>query len=146
MSSCRKNIIVLDEKCKNYFPYNSSTNKPWKYGWQQRDCIYNNYCRYVKCAKSHIVVGPLKVWVALTMEAARTSETSVDIQLTTRQYIPEDSELHTRRRENLKSHTSVLLRICAFISVVYIVWNVSLGHNGTRKSQSFIWHLFQHFL
>jgi hypothetical protein len=38
------------------------------------------------------------------MEAARTSEMSVDIQLRTRQYIPEDSELHTRRRENLKSH------------------------------------------
>jgi hypothetical protein len=38
------------------------------------------------------------------MEAARTSETSVDIQLRTRQYIPDDSELHTRRRENLKSH------------------------------------------
>jgi hypothetical protein len=38
------------------------------------------------------------------MEAARTSETSVDIQLRTRQYIPEDSGLHTRRRENLKSH------------------------------------------
>jgi hypothetical protein len=37
-------------------------------------------------------------------EAARASETSVDIYLTTRQYIPEDSELHTRRRENLKSH------------------------------------------
>jgi hypothetical protein len=29
------------------------------------------------------------------MEAARTSETSVDIQLRTRQYNPEDSELHT---------------------------------------------------
>jgi hypothetical protein len=42
---------------------------------------------------------------ALIMEAARTSETSVDIQLRTRQYIPEDSELHTCRRENLKSHT-----------------------------------------
>jgi hypothetical protein len=28
------------------------------------------------------------------MEAARTFETSVDIQLRTRQYIPEDSELH----------------------------------------------------
>jgi hypothetical protein len=27
------------------------------------------------------------------MEAERTSETSVDIQLKTRQYIPEDSEL-----------------------------------------------------
>jgi hypothetical protein len=37
------------------------------------------------------------------MEVARTSETSVDIQLRTRQYIPEYSELHTRRRENLKS-------------------------------------------
>jgi hypothetical protein len=30
---------------------------------------------------------------------------SVDIQLRTLQYIPENSELHTRRRENLKSHT-----------------------------------------
>jgi hypothetical protein len=29
---------------------------------------------------------------------------SVDIQLRTRQYIQEDSELHTCRRENLKSH------------------------------------------
>jgi hypothetical protein len=29
------------------------------------------------------------------MEAARTSETSVDIQLRTQQYIPEDSELQT---------------------------------------------------
>jgi hypothetical protein len=36
------------------------------------------------------------------MEAARISETSVDIDLTTRQYISEDSELHTRRRENPK--------------------------------------------
>jgi hypothetical protein len=31
----------------------------------------------------------------LMKEAARTSETSVDIQLRTRQYIPEDSELRT---------------------------------------------------
>jgi hypothetical protein len=38
------------------------------------------------------------------MEAVRTSETSVDNYFT-RQYIPEDnSELHTRRRENFKSH------------------------------------------
>jgi hypothetical protein len=35
--------------------------------------------------------------------AARTCKTSVDIELRTRQYIPEDSELHTRRRGNLKS-------------------------------------------
>jgi hypothetical protein len=39
------------------------------------------------------------------MEAARTSETSVDNYFT-RQYIPEDnSELQARRRENLKAHT-----------------------------------------
>jgi hypothetical protein len=43
--------------------------------------------------------------ITLMMEAARTSETSVDIDLRTRQHIPEDSELHTRRLENLKSHT-----------------------------------------
>jgi hypothetical protein len=41
---------------------------------------------------------------SLMMEAVRTSETSVDNYFT-RQYIPEDnSEHHTRRRENLKSH------------------------------------------
>jgi hypothetical protein len=43
--------------------------------------------------------------ITLMMEAACTSETTVDIQLRTRQYIPEDnSELHIRHRENLKSH------------------------------------------
>jgi hypothetical protein len=39
-----------------------------------------------------------------TSEAVHTSETSVNIQLRTQQYIPEDSELHARHRENLKSH------------------------------------------
>jgi hypothetical protein len=52
--------------------------------------------------KSHLF--KLTVFLSsLMMEAARTSETSVDNHFT-RQYIPEDSsELHTRRRENLKS-------------------------------------------
>jgi hypothetical protein len=44
----------------------------------------------------------------LMMEAARTSETSIDIQLRTRQYIPEDSELHTMTwstiAENLRNN------------------------------------------
>jgi hypothetical protein len=41
---------------------------------------------------------------ALMMGAAHTSETSVDYYFT-QQYLPEDnSEHHTRRRENLKSH------------------------------------------
>jgi hypothetical protein len=46
------------------------------------------------------------------MEAARTSETSVDNYFT-RQYIQEDkSELYTRRRENLKSHIKVIQFCC----------------------------------
>jgi hypothetical protein len=41
------------------------------------------------------------------MEAPRTSETSVDSYFT-RQYIPEDnSELHTLRRKDLKSHIKI---------------------------------------
>jgi hypothetical protein len=38
------------------------------------------------------------------MEAASTSETSVNFYQTTRPNNPEDSHLHTRRRKNLKSH------------------------------------------
>jgi hypothetical protein len=38
------------------------------------------------------------------MEAIRTSETSVYSNETTLRYIPEDSKLHTSRRENLKPH------------------------------------------
>jgi hypothetical protein len=58
-------------------------------------------------------VRAASIIIALMMEAARTSETSVDIKLRTRQYILEDSELHTRRRENLKSykHKYTLLHI-----------------------------------
>jgi hypothetical protein len=42
--------------------------------------------------------------IALMMEAVRTSETSDNIYLTTWHYIPEDSKLHTRHHENLKSY------------------------------------------
>jgi hypothetical protein len=41
--------------------------------------------------------------IALMMEAARTSETSVNFYQTARRYNPEDSHLRTHRRENLKS-------------------------------------------
>jgi hypothetical protein len=37
------------------------------------------------------------------IRAARTSETSVNFDQTSRRNIPEDSHLHNRRRENLKS-------------------------------------------
>jgi hypothetical protein len=35
--------------------------------------------------------------IRVMVEAARTTETSVDIQLRTRQYIPEDSELQSHQ-------------------------------------------------
>jgi hypothetical protein len=42
------------------------------------------------------------------MDAVRISETSANFNVTTRRYIPEDSKLHTRRRENLTSHIAVI--------------------------------------
>jgi hypothetical protein len=38
------------------------------------------------------------------MLAVSTSETSVNLYKNTRRTIPENSHLHTRRRESLKSH------------------------------------------
>jgi hypothetical protein len=54
----------------------------------------------IECLSNVSEVRAASIIIALMMETARSSETSVDIQLRTRQYIPEDSELHTRRREN----------------------------------------------
>jgi hypothetical protein len=52
------------------------------------------------------VVAASIIWamIALMMEAASTSETSVNFYQTTRRYNPKDSHLRSRRRENLKSH------------------------------------------
>jgi hypothetical protein len=41
---------------------------------------------------------------ALMMEAVQTSETLVNSYQSTRRYNPEDSHLHSHRRENLKSY------------------------------------------
>jgi hypothetical protein len=50
---------------------------------------------------------------SLMMEAVNTSEASVSIYQTTRRNFPEDSHFHTRRSENLKSHS------CSFIVLSY---------------------------
>jgi hypothetical protein len=42
--------------------------------------------------------------IALMMETASTSETSVNFYQTTRSSIPEESHLYSRRREKPKSH------------------------------------------
>jgi hypothetical protein len=48
---------------------------------------------------------------AIMMAVASTSETSVNFYQTSRRNIPEDSHLHTRCRENLKSHDGGGVRI-----------------------------------
>jgi hypothetical protein len=50
----------------------------------------------------HVEVG--RSFIALMMNAVRIFETSAHFNVTTRRYIPEDSKLHTRHHENLKSH------------------------------------------
>jgi hypothetical protein len=47
---------------------------------------------------------------ALTMEAVKTSETLVNLHQPTRRYNPEDSHLHTYRREDLKSKVCLIPR------------------------------------
>jgi hypothetical protein len=42
--------------------------------------------------------------IALMMKAVHTSETSVYSNETTRRCVPEGSDIHTCRSENLKSH------------------------------------------
>jgi hypothetical protein len=46
----------------------------------------------------------IRAMSALMMEAARASETLVNIYQTTWRYNPEDSHLHAHRCENLKSY------------------------------------------
>jgi hypothetical protein len=46
----------------------------------------------------------IRAIIALMMEAASTSETSVTFYQTTRHNKPGGSHIHTRRRENLKYH------------------------------------------
>jgi N-dimethylarginine dimethylaminohydrolase len=50
-----------------------------------------------------VVLGQ-NAFIALMMEAVRTSEASAYSNEITRRYIPEVCHLHTRRRENLTSH------------------------------------------
>jgi energy-coupling factor transporter transmembrane protein EcfT len=57
----------------------------------------------------------MKTIKALMMQAVRTSETSVYYNATTRCYNPEDSKLHTRHRENMKSQILLLIVIVILV-------------------------------
>jgi hypothetical protein len=58
--------------------------------------------------------------VVLMMEAASSSETSANVYQTTRRKNPEDSHLHTRRRENLKSYWIHLVQWRFLVTLVTI--------------------------
>jgi hypothetical protein len=96
---------------------------------------------------------------AITRKRKVTSETSVDLHQTPRRNNPEDSHLHTRRRENLKSrlvpyfsyfsqlqflYLSVhlaLLHICSLLTIIY----TSLFLSGVSKVPSFVSAMFAVF-
>jgi hypothetical protein len=62
------------------------------------------YCRVLNWISTDVSEVLAASIIAIIIEAERNSETYFDTQLRTRQFIPEDSELHSRRRKNLKSH------------------------------------------
>jgi hypothetical protein len=61
--------------------------------------------------------------IALMMEAVNTSETSVNFYQTTQHNIPEDSHLHTCRRDNPKSHLlcNILIEFTIPMTVVRLI-------------------------
>jgi hypothetical protein len=54
------------------------------------------------------VLAASMMMMTMMMETATTSVTPVNVYQTTRRNNPEDSHLHTRHRENLKSHPDIL--------------------------------------
>jgi hypothetical protein len=55
------------------------------------------------------------------METTHSSETSVDLQRTTRRHIPEDRTVHNHRCENLKS------------DIEFVLFQVSTGASDTAS-------------
>jgi hypothetical protein len=53
-----------------------------------------------------------------------TLKTSVDVQRTTRRYIPEDRTLHKHHCENLKSYTEVLPVVFEDVAWIYSLYRV----------------------
>jgi hypothetical protein len=69
-------------------------------------------------------------FIALMMEAVRTSETSVNFNVTAWRYILEDSKLHTRCRENPKSHVCIYVR--QFVINIMFTTQVNLVLNQLK--------------
>jgi hypothetical protein len=88
------------------------------------------YCRVNKMIVDRRFRGAYCLHQSLMMEAVRTSETSVESFYTALYRLKEDnSEHHTRRRENLKSHT--IRREC-HISTTNLAWTGPGADQGLR--------------
>jgi hypothetical protein len=59
-----------------------------------------------------LTASMIRAIITLMMEAESTSETSVNLYQTTRRKNAEDSCLHSRRRENPKSHNTNSILFC----------------------------------
>jgi hypothetical protein len=70
--------------------------------------------------------------IALMMGAVRTSETPVCSNEATRRYIPEGSHVHTRRRENMKSH---ILQSCLTLYGVFLIILSSFLRRNSEDDQ-----------
>jgi hypothetical protein len=75
--------------------------------WYYQSLLHSQFTVFFRTTCGHVVLH--RQTIAPMMEAARTSETLVNFYQTTRCYNPEDSHLHTHRRENLKSYFSLCL-------------------------------------
>jgi hypothetical protein len=78
------------------------------------------------------------------MKVVSTSETSVNFYQTSRRNIPEESNLRTRRHENLKSHDVYVRKFNLnnmIQSAYYLVNNVHVRPNLRYKMQRYGYHL-----
>jgi hypothetical protein len=70
------------------------------------------------------------------MEAAKTSETLVNFYQTTRCYNPEDSNLHTHRRENLRSYR-VKVDLPAEVVKMFVTTQTSIRLNSVNSALNY---------
>jgi hypothetical protein len=70
-------------------------------------------CNFLQACRRFRVAYCLHQGDGLMTEAVRASETSAYLNETTRRYIPEGYHYHTRRRENLISHSVVTILLIA---------------------------------
>jgi hypothetical protein len=71
--------------------------------------------------------------IALMMETSSTSETSVNFYQSIRRNNPQDSHLHTRRRENLKPHKFKIIHMLTDIQTYQRNRKQTSGREKTRK-------------